>query len=243
MRFNLFSRFSRSEVEPKAQETPEAAAPEEYTGAATLPAFSKNVPLDLLLEDNTALLSGKLTAFSQQELTIRRIPGTIDFPILEPGTRVKVRGYNEALEPYNVRAVVALSNMIECKVRELELIPYDNQRSSFRQVLNVPAAFYAMEDTYLNMPQECRILDISTGGARVASSYRYTEGDVLRLRGELVKGSGYMSFTCKVVRVTPGGNGGFEYGVLFAQLKQRQITDLTNDIRQIQKDTQRKLAD
>ena len=129
------------------------------------------------------------------------------------------------------------------RVRDLELIPYDNHRSSFRQVLNVPAAFYTIEDTYLNMPQECRILDISTGGARVASSYRYGEGDVLRLRGELVKGSGYMSFTCKVVRVAPAGSGGFEYGVLFAQLKQRQISDLTNDIRQIQKETQRKLSD
>lgn len=243
MKFNLFSRFSRSSEEPEVQEIPDAVDPGEYTGAATLPAFSKNVPLDLLLEDNTLQLSGKLTAFSQQELTIQRIPGTIDFPILELGSRVKVRGYNEQLEPYNVRATVTLSNMIECRVRDLELIPYDNHRSSFRQVLNVPAAFYTIEDTYLNMPQECRILDISTGGARVASSYRYGEGDVLRLRGELVKGSGYMSFTCKVVRVAPAGSGGFEYGVLFAQLKQRQISDLTNDIRQIQKETQRKLSD
>ena len=242
MRFNLFSRFSRSDEEPEVQEAP-AEEKEEYMGAATLPAFSRNVPIDLLLEDNTLMFSGKLTAFSKDELTIKRIPGTIDFPALEVGTQVKVRGYNEQLEPYNVRGSVSLSNMIECRVRELELIPYENHRGSFRQVLNVPAAFYTMEDTYFNMPQECRIMDISTGGARVASSYQYSTGDVLRLRGELVKGSGYMSFTCKVVRVTPSGSGGFEYGVLFAQLKQRQITDLTNDIRQIQKETQRKLAD
>lgn len=242
MKFKLFSRFGRSDEEPEVQEAPEESR-EEYTGAATLPAFSRNVPLDLLLEDNTLLFSGKLTAFSKEELTIRRIPGTIDFPTLEVGAQVKVRGYNEQLEPYNVRGSVSLSNMVECRVRELELIPYENHRGSFRQVINVPAAFYTMDDTYLNMPQECRILDISVSGARVASSYQYAVGDVLRLRGELVKGSGYMSFTGKVVRVIPNGSGGFEYGVLFAQLKQRQIADLTNDIRQIQKDLQKKLTD
>ena len=243
MKFKLFSFFSQEKEEAESQDTPAAVNPDEYTGPATLPAFSKNVPLDLLLENNALLFSGKLTAFSQEELTLQRIPGTIDLPILEIGTRVKVRGCNEQLEPYNVRGTVSMSNMVECRIQDLELIPYDNHRNNFRQVINVPAAFYTMEDTYFNMPQECRVLDISVGGARAASSYHYAIGDVLRLRVELVKGSGYVSFTSKVVRVTPNASGGFEYGVLFAQLKQRQITDLTNDIRQIQKDLQKKLTD
>lgn len=250
MKFKLFSAlFGRQdeddeeEIQEEIQKEDEVRKAEEYSGAATLPAFSQNVPVDVLTEDKQVLFSGRLAAFSRTELNIKRIPGTINFPILEVGLRVLVRGYNVDLEPYNLKASVTESNMVECKLQELELIPYENHRGSFRQPLNVPAAFYAMEDTYLYMPQECRVLDISTGGARVASSYQYAVGDVLRLRTELMRDSGYMSFTSKVVRVTETAGGGYEYGVLFAQLKQRQIHDLMNDIQRVQKETMRKLTD
>ena len=245
MKFNLFSLFGQPKEKPEEEqataEEVQADVLDSSTGAI-LPPLNHDAPIELFSEDGAMLLSGRLSASSRTELVITRVPGMINLPTIPVDSRIRVSAYTLDLDPCNLFARVAVSNMVECRVRNLEVIPYFNQRLSFRQPLNVPAAFYAMEDTYFNNPHECRILDISTGGARVLSSYVYSEDDVVRLRAELVKGNGYMSFTSKVIRITSTNDGSFIYGLLFAQLKQRQINDMLKDIRQVQQNVHLRLT-
>lgn len=245
MKFNLFSLFGSSKEKPEDEQASAAEDRDDSldtSPGAVLPPLNHDAPIELFSEDGAMLLSGKLSASSRSELVITRIPGMINLPTLTIDSRVRVCAYTLDLDPCNLFARVSVSNMVECRVQNLEVIPYFNQRLSFRQPLNVAAAFYAMEDTYFNDPHECRILDISTGGARVLSSYVYSENDLVRLRAELVKGNGYMSFTSKIIRITPTNDGNFTYGLLFAQLKQRQINDLLNDIREVQKNVHQQLT-
>lgn len=244
MKFNLLSLFGRSKESPEDDKNP-TEEQDDSLGSSTgavLPPLNHDAPIELFSEDGAMLLSGKLSASDRSELVITRVPGMINLPTLSVDSRVRVCAYTLDLDPCNLFARVAVSNMVECRVRNLEVIPYFNQRLSFRQPLNVSAALYALEDAYFNDPHECQILDISTGGARVSTSYVYAEEDVIRLRAELVKGNGYMSFISKVIRITPANDGSFIYGLLFAQLKQRQINDLLNDIRQVQRNVHQQMT-
>lgn len=244
MKLNFLSLFGRSK-ESSEDETTSTEEQDDSLSSSTgavLPPLNHDAPVELFSEDGASLLSGKLSASDRSELVITRVPGMINLPTLTVDSRVRVCAYTLDLDPCNLFARVAVSNMVECRVRNLEVIPYFNQRLSFRQPLNVSASLYALEDAYFNDPHECQILDISTGGARVSTSYVYAEEDVVRLRAELVKGNGYMSFISKVIRITPSSDGTFTYGLLFAQLKQRQINDLLNDIRQVQKNVHQQMT-
>lgn len=232
---SLFGREEPEELEhtpPPPEESEEEKA--RKAAEAAFPALAVGMQLDLLDEENIVLFSARLTSFSLGELVLERIPGAVSFPILERGSSVRVRGYGRKMEPLNITATITEATLVLYRLSNPALLPYVNYRQSARQPLSVPAALYQLEDTRLHRPQECLVLDISTGGARITSGYCYCEGDVYRLWVELVKGGGHMAFPSKIVRVKALKNGRFEYGLLFAQLTQRQIGDLDRDIKLVQ---------
>ena len=217
------------EESPKKQEDP------------WFPVFNPEMPVDVLATYSTILLSGRLESASPEALVIERIPGEISFPVQETGAPVMVRGYDNQMEPFTLQGIITKSSLTECVVSHLELVPHDNMRKSVRYPLSPPATIYAMEDTLLNKPQECKLLNISTGGACISSSFAYNMGDTLRLRVELIKNAGITSYHCLVVRVTEKPGELYEYGLLFEQLNKSKLNDLLRDIETIQSETRKRL--
>ena len=149
----------------------------------------------------------------------------MSLPVLDKGSSVRIRGYTRSMMPFNLNASVIQSCLTSCTLGELKLIPYQNSRSYLRQPVDVPGDLYRLNDSYLNSPQECQVLDIGVGGARVVSARSYPVGTQLRLGLELLEGSGYMTFPGQVVRVREKSDGRYEYGFLFAQLVKRPGAD------------------
>lgn len=208
---------------------------------ASHPAFDPEMPVDVMENYSTVLLSGKLAGTGYESLTIERIAGKMSFTILKPGTSVLVRGYDSEMEPFTLRAVVTNSTLTECSVGRLEPLAHENNRKSVRYPLSPPASIYAIEDTAFHTPQECQLMNISTGGACIVSTYAYEMGQPLRLRVELIKGGGHTSYQSQVVRITPQEGGGFAYGLLFAQLDKRKMNELQRDIDTIQAEARRRV--
>lgn len=240
MNFNFLKpRFSKRNPEELPELEREETGKEEIS--VLFPRINEGMPLELASEGGEPLLSGRMTQFSKETLTLERIPGTLSFPLLEPGFPVTVRGYDCDMEPVNLTGSVAESTRVRCVIGEMSLVPYQNHRKSFRQPIDIPANFYALKDRHMAKPQKCSVTDISAGGARVSSAFAYSVGEALRLRLELVKGEGYTSYWGEIVRVGKDGNGGYEYGFLFEQLNRRQIDALMRDIQTIQQELKRKL--
>lgn len=235
----------KSVLRPSEAKTEEPSA--EKAGAAQedarppLTAFNPEMPVDILADFNTLLLSGRLASFGQESLTVERVAGEMSLPVQQAGAAVFVRGYNAQMEPAILRGVIAKSSLIECVVDHLEPVPYDNQRKSVRYPLSPPASIYVMDDTWLDKPQQCQLLNISTGGACISSTFRYELGQTLRLEVELLKSSGGTTYHCQVVRMTKHENDLFEYGLLFAQLDRRTMNELKRDIAAIQEATKKRL--
>ena len=92
--------------------------------------------------------------------------------------------------------------------------------------------FYPQDETYSN-PEECNLVDISTGGACVESEFLHAEDEVLRLRVKLLDYAP-MEFLGEVIRVNEYQPGKFRYGFLFAQLKESELTELTRTLYNLQ---------
>lgn len=231
-------RFKGPETEPEAED--QASAGQERL---RLPDLHRGTPIEVMTEDGTVLFTGRPTAFDATQLLLERLPGALSLPILEEGLSIRLRGFSRAMEPLNFCGRVEQSGTVSCKVNQLQYIPYQNSRGSQRQPVKVNAQLYAVEDTRLDRPQPCQLVNISTGGACVTCACRYPEGKAVRLRMEMVRGEGYMSFVGQVVRAQEREEGGYEYGILFAQLRRSQINSLLKDIAEYQKETEKLLLD
>ena len=235
----------KSVLRPSGAKTEEPSA--EKAGAARdgarppLAAFNPEMPVDILADFNTLLLSGRLASFGQESLAVERIADEMSLPVQQAGAPVFVRGYNARMEPAILRGVVARSSLIECVVDHLEPVPYDNQRKSVRYPLSPPASVYVMDDTRPGEPQQCQLLNISTSGACISSAFRYELDQTLCLNVELLKGSGGTACPCQVVRMTKHENGLFKYGLLFARLDRRTMNELKRDIAAIQEAAKNRL--
>lgn len=229
----------------KSSEAEEIVQPEEpvQEETAKFPDFDRGTPVKLTDKDGKVLFLGRSTFFDSVQVTLERIPGEMSFPILDFGQDVKLYGYSQQMEPINFEAKVAKSTVMMCTMDQLRYIPYDNNRKSQRHPLNISAELYDIEDTRLDSPSPCVVHNISTGGACISVHEQYQEGKEIRIRLELIKGEGYMSFVGQVVRVEPLGDEEYEYGILFAQLRRTQMNNLMADVARYQKETQKLLLD
>lgn len=204
--------------------------------------INPEMPVEVLSNYSDVLFSGKLATGDRERLTVAKIAGEPDFPTLEAGTAVLVRGYDANMEPLSLWAKVESSSAAECVTGGLEPVIYDNRRKSVRYSLTPPANIYAVDDVRLNEPQRCRLVNISTGGACVISVFAYELEQILRLRVKLVESGGRIStYQCKVVRAIQRPDGQFEYGLLFDPLQQHTLDDLMHDIKTAQEEAKRRI--
>lgn len=149
------------------------------------------------------------------------------------GTTVVVRGVSETMTQFYLRGTVQESTRLVCRLKDVKVKAISEQRHDFRLQLGIPVTMYQCADEARSNPEECNLVDISTGGACIESEYLHAQDEVLRLRVKLLDYAP-MEFLGEVIRVCEYQPGKFRYGFLFAQLKERELTELTRTLYNIQ---------
>jgi len=206
-----------------------AAEPEEEQSPAPgqdLPGLINGMTIEVLDEKKRTLNNGTITSASSSGFTLGRLPGGLSFKVCEPGTTVFIRGCDDKMMQFFLRAKVAESTRVLMRLTDLEAEVHENHRSAFRLKVDAPISIYYFNDERYERPEKCTLVDISTGGCCFISQYLHGEGEVLRLK---VKLEDYvaMDFVGEVIRVEECAPNEFRCGVLFAQLKQDEINSLT----------------
>ena len=220
----LFSFLSRDDDLESYIPTPtEPAAPEL---PPNFPEICNEMPIEIVDQSGKVLNTGLVTEHKGTDISMGRMPGGLSFKICEPGSTVFVRGCDNNMLQFYLRATVVESSRILLQLKDLEPEVHDNLRDNFRLTVNAPIAIYYMTDERLERPEKCTLVDISTGGCCLQSEYLHGEGEVLRLK---IKLEDYvpMDFVGEVIRVIECGPNEFRYGILFAQLKKEEINALT----------------
>ena len=148
---------------------------------------------------------------------------------MEP-IRARIRGYND-----RVRKAVYMEGTISplpqhrWQVEELVVARLGNDRAFFRLDTNVDATTTTLGG-YGAGEKNCKLLNISVGGACVASDYPFHEGDKFLLKVQLLEDRDLSVMYCQVLRIIDRGDGKFEYGCRFLELNEADEAKITQNI-------------
>ena len=209
---------------------------EEEDDAAELPELNNGMSLGVESADGVEQFRGRITGYAGRGstvVTLERLPGGLSFKILDLGSSVLIRGCDERMQQFLLKGTVQESTRLMCRFKDVKTKPIQETRENFRLVLRTSAELYYMSDNNRSRPEECTLLDISTGGACLESEYLHAEDEVLRLK---VKLEDYvpMEFVGEIIRVVEVRPGRFRYGFLFAQLQESERMDLTRTLYNLQ---------
>lgn len=220
----IFSFLNRDQDLEDYEFTP--AEPAAEVPSSNLPEICNEMPIEVVEKTGRVLNTGLVIEHKETELSMGRMPGGLSFKICEPGSTVYVRGCDNKMMQFYLRATVEESTRILMKLTDMEPEVHDNHRDNFRLSVNAPISIYYMSDERQERPEKCTLVDISTGGCCLQSEYLHGEGEVLRLK---IKLEDYvaMDFVGEVIRVVECAPNEFRYGILFAQLKKEEINSLT----------------
>lgn len=231
----IFSFFSRDdeededlwETEPQPRQTP--SSPE----AAPTGELYEGMHLDVMTREGEPLLSGRVTEFSSDSLTLGRLPGELSFKISPVGAAVSLSGYDRRLIPLCLSGVVQESGRTVLRLKSLKIEHHVEHRDNFRLPFTTPVSLYRSDDERQRNPEECTLVNISTGGCCVQSEYVHMEDEVVRIRVKL-EDYAPLNFLGQVVRCVEHAPGVFWYGILFAQLTEQEITALNKTLYNLQ---------
>lgn len=220
------SLFGREDDELEDQELEEQGVfPELYNG----------MTLDMETPEGKRILTGRLAGYNPGDagLTLERLPGALSLEILKIGTSVVIRGVNKAMTQFFLRGVVQESTRTACRLKDVRVKVITEQRHDFRLQVGIPVTMYYRSDVRMENPESCTLVDISSGGACIESEYLHAEDEVLRLKVKLLDYAP-MDFIGEIIRVMEYQPGKFRYGFLFAQLTDKELSELTRTLYNIQ---------
>ena len=207
--------FFRSPKEREAEESERRAQEEDleiYSG----------MRVEVTSNDGRMFLVAKLIGLRGDRAQLKPSTDGSLMSTLEEPLPVTLRGYSSKEN----KAVI-----MECTVRSgpkgvlqaehLALIKRSNDRAFFRMDTNLTASITAMGR--LGVPAEdCRLLNISVGGACIGSGVRHNIGDKFLLRVRLRPNLEPNLLVCQILRIIERRYGSFEYGCRFLQLSEQE---------------------
>lgn len=233
----LFSFFSKEtdededEDELEVEETPRPAPVRSET-AATGQLF-EGMRLDVMTKEGMPILTGRITQLTEETMSMGRLPGDLSFKVVPINSSVALNGYDKKLIPISLSAVVTESTRTTLSLKELKVERHSENRDTFRLPYTAPVSLYRREDEHFKNPEECQLVNISTGGCCVESEYIHIEEEVLRIRVKLDEYAP-LDFLGQIVRCVEHSPGKFWYGILFAQLTEQEIASLSKTLYNLQ---------
>ncbi|MBD5162855.1 MAG: PilZ domain-containing protein [Oscillibacter sp.] len=231
--FSFFSRDDKDDEKP-LQETDQQSQQDPFQPeTAPTEDVYEGMQLDVTTKEGEPLLSGRVTEFSSDTLTLGRLPGELSFKVTPAETAVSLIGYDKRLMPICLSGVVEESGRTILRLKNLKIEHLAEHRDNFRLPFTAPVSLYRLSDERLRNPEECTLVNISTGGCCVQSEYVHVEDEVLRIRVKL-EDYAPLSFLGQVVRCVEHTPGQYRYGILFAQQTEQEITALNKTLYNLQ---------
>lgn len=232
----IFSFFSRNDddedddlLEEEEQEERLPHQPESVAAGE----LSEGMRLDVATKEGEVLVIARIISRTSDSLTMGRLPGELTLKVLTLNSSVRLNGYDKKLVPITLSATVEESTRTLLKLKDLRVENHDENRDNFRLPYSTPITIYRRDDEQLRNPEHCQLVNISTGGCCIQSEYVHMEDEVIRIHMKL-DDYAPMEFLGLVVRCSNQIQGMFNYGILFAQMTEPEITSLNKTLYNLQ---------
>lgn len=232
--FSFFSRDTEDDEDllEEEEDEQEEIQPRSSENAAIGELFN-GMRLDAASKEGELLLTGRIVERSADSLTLGRLPGELSFKIITLNSTIYLNGYDKKLIPISLSATVEESTRTALKVKNLKMESHAESRDNFRLPYSTPITIYRRDDEQLRNPEHCQLVNISTGGCCIQSEYVHMEDEVIRIHMKL-DDYAPLNFLGQVVRCSNQVRGQFNYGILFAQLTEPEITSLNKTLYNLQ---------
>ena len=218
--FGLFGKSPKQREEEESQRRAREEDLEIYSG----------MRVEVTSDDGRMFLVAVLTGLRGDRAQLRpATEGGMLTPLEEPAL-VTLRGYSsKENKAVIMKCTVRSGGKNFWQAEHLSLIKRSNDRAFFRMGISIPGRLVIMGRADAQA-EECRLLNISVGGAGVRSVHRYYEGDKFLLKVRLLEDRPESVMFSQVVRVIEKEDGTFEYGCRFLELTEDDESQITRNI-------------
>ena len=209
----LFDLF-RGLVQEKAEE-PELPAPRQEEDELEI---YSGMRVEVTTFDGQLLFVAKLIGPREGRAQLYQYSESFSHQGEEEPVRVRIRGYHDhARKAVYMEGTISVLPERKWQVEELVVARIGNDRAFFRLDTNVEKA--------------CKLLNISVGGACIASAYPFQEGDKFLLKVKLLEDRDTSVMYCQVLRIiNRGENKPTEFGCRFLELNESDEAKITQNI-------------
>ena len=154
-----------------------------------------------------------------------------EVPESEEPLGVRIRGFNDRKRKavYMEGTIAPLPKHI-WKVEDLHVVGAGNDRAFFRLETNLPASITLFGGGFGGGERECRLLNISVGGARIGIDSQLHAGDKFLLKVKLLEDRDTSVMYCEVLRAIEGKDGTYEHGSRFLELTEADQDKISQNI-------------
>lgn len=222
--FDLFGKGGKEqpqETEKKAEEN-ELAELTAYSGMRVEVTTFEGTLLFVAKLTNLWKDQARLEQYSESELSEEKEE--------EEPLHVRIRGYSDhERKAVYMEGVITLEEKHTWKVEELTVARIGNDRAFFRLETNLDAVVTTFGG-FSAREHDCKMLNISVGGARILSEEIYQEGDKFLLQVKLLEDRPMSVMFCEVLRIFEREDSKYEYGCRFLELNEEDQDKITQNI-------------
>ena len=210
--FGLFGKSPRQREEEESQRRAQAEDLEIYSG----------MRVEVTSDDGRMFLVARLTGLRGDHAQLRPATGGSLLTTLEEPVLVTLRGYSsKEKKAVILKCTVRSSGRDVWQAEHLVLVKRSNDRAFFRMGTSLAGKLAPLGQ--LNVPlEECRLLNISVGGACISTGIRHNIGDKFLLWSKLTPDSEVIQVSCQIVRINERKYGSLEYGCRFLDLSEAE---------------------
>lgn len=220
----LFDWLKKKNTAGTAEQPEETESLELYTG----------LQVEVASPDGQLLFVAKLLGVRGGKAELHQRSGGDIEPAAEPA-QVIIRGYSgKDKKAVYFEGVISPERERVWRVEGLTLTKLSNERTFFRLDTNIDAQLTPIGKTR-GKPGPCTMLNISVGGACFSTDAQYEIGNQMQLTVKLHPEWEPLVVFCQVVRIVTRGEGIYEYGCQFVDLKEADEEKLTQIIFDLQR--------
>lgn len=204
--FGLFGKKNRVSV--PAEKAEEGPFLEDYAG------------MEAAVTDTEGrlLFTAKLLGLEENRGNLHQLSDASISRELDGPLPVQLRGYSlrKSKAAYLEGTISPAADEGVWRIENLALVKLENDRAYFRMAVDMPAAVTAVGRPGAK-EEPCRLVDLSVGGVRIASSVPHQVEERLLLSADLLPGKPPSTMLCQILRVIAQDHD-YEYGCRFIEL-------------------------
>ena len=174
--------------------------------------------------------TAELHQYSEVEGEVPENPENLDNPENMVPVPVRIRGYHDrARKAVYMEGFITPGPQHIWNVTQLSVARLGNDRAFFRLDMNVDATATIFTGSRAG-ERPCKLVNISVGGACIASEFPYQEDDKFLLTVRLLEDRDTSVMLCQVLRIIDRGEDRCEYGCRFLELTETDQGKITQNI-------------